>query len=46
VADATTERVRLRGEVKARSVRIIITDPGADSTARISEVEIFGKKAR
>ena len=31
--------------VKARSVKIIVTDPGADSTARISEVEIFGKKA-
>ena len=32
--------------VKATSVKIIMTDPGADSTARISEVEIFGKKAR
>jgi F5/8 type C domain len=34
------------GAVKARSVKIIMTDPGADSTARISDVEIFGKKAR
>lgn len=32
--------------VKARSVKVIITDPGADSTARISEVDIFGKKPR
>ncbi|HEV2210641.1 MAG TPA: discoidin domain-containing protein [Verrucomicrobiae bacterium] len=32
--------------VKARSVRILMTNPGADSTARISEVEIFGKKGR
>jgi hypothetical protein len=32
--------------VKATSVKIIITDPGADSTAGIPEVEIFGKKAR
>jgi hypothetical protein len=32
--------------VKARSVKIIMTDPGADSTARIADVEIFGKKAR
>lgn len=32
--------------VKARFVKIIVTDPGADSTARISEVEIFGRKAR
>jgi hypothetical protein len=32
--------------VKATSVKIIMTDPGADSRARISEVEIFGKKAR
>jgi hypothetical protein len=32
--------------VKASSVKIIIADPGADSTARISDLEIFGKKAR
>jgi len=32
--------------VRARSVKIIVTDAGADSTARIAEVEIFGKKAR
>jgi hypothetical protein len=32
--------------VKVSSVKIIMTDPGADSTARISEVEIFGRKAR
>jgi len=32
--------------VKARSVKITVTDAGADSTARIAEVEIFGKKAR
>ncbi len=32
--------------VKARFVKIIMIDPGADSTARISEVEIFGKKGR
>lgn len=30
--------------VKARFVKITITEPGADSTARISEVELFGKK--
>jgi hypothetical protein len=29
--------------VKARSLKIIITEPGADSTARISEVEIRGQ---
>jgi len=32
--------------VKATSLKIIMTNPGADSIARISEVEIFGKKAR
>jgi hypothetical protein len=32
--------------VRAKSVKIIVTDPGADSKARISEVEIFGKKGR
>ncbi len=32
--------------VKSRSVKIIVTDVGADFTARIAEVEIFGKKAR
>lgn len=32
--------------LKAGSVKFILTDPGADSTARISDVEIFGKKAR
>jgi hypothetical protein len=32
--------------VKASSVKFIIADPGADSTARISDLEIFGKKAR
>jgi hypothetical protein len=31
--------------VKAKSVKIIITDPGAGPTARISDIEIFGKKA-
>lgn len=31
--------------VKGRSVKIIIADPGLDSTARVSEVEVFGKKA-
>jgi putative glycoside hydrolase with GxGYxYP motif/F5/8 type C domain-containing protein/GxGYxY motif-containing protein len=31
--------------MKAKSVKILITDPGADSTARISDVEIFGKTA-
>ena len=31
--------------VSARYVRITVTDPGPDSTARISEVEIFGRKA-
>ena len=28
--------------VTARYVKIIINDPGADSTARIADVEIFG----
>jgi hypothetical protein len=32
--------------MKASSVKIMITDPGADARARISEVEIFGKKGR
>jgi hypothetical protein len=32
--------------VKARYVKITVTDAGADSTARIAEVEIFGSKAR
>jgi hypothetical protein len=32
--------------VRATSVKIIIADPGTDATARVSEVEIFGKKAR
>jgi hypothetical protein len=32
--------------VQARFVRITVTNAGADSTARISEVEIFGRKAR
>jgi hypothetical protein len=32
--------------VKARSIKIILIEPGADSTARISEVEIYGKKDR
>jgi hypothetical protein len=31
--------------VKARFVKIIVTDAGDDSTARISEVEVFGKKS-
>lgn len=29
--------------VAARSIKITVTNPGVDSTARISEVEIFGK---
>jgi hypothetical protein len=32
--------------VKARFMKITVTDAGADSTARISEVEIFGKTAQ
>ena len=32
--------------VNARSIRITVTDAGADATAHIADVEIFGKKAR
>ncbi len=32
--------------VRARRIRIAITDAGADSTARIAEVEIFGRDPR
>lgn len=31
--------------VKARFIKITVTEAGTDSTARIAEVEIFGKKA-
>jgi hypothetical protein len=30
--------------VKARFVRLVITDPGKDKTARIGDVEIYGRR--
>ena len=31
-------------EVSAKHVKIVIDHPGSDSTARIAEVEIFGRR--